>query len=127
MVAVLTQRAAKPSSTLRGISSAGIIEEGQLYAVCMQELAAQMSVHSPALSEMSGRLFHGFVGLFQRSVSHQEARLARERDAQRTQLLGTWFKPLRRCLGRRFSNSPPGIRGRLPAGPAADVPCVAVA
>ena len=81
MIAVLTHRASKPAGRDRGIANAGLIEEGQLYAVCMQELAAQMAVHSPALSELSGQLFHGFVNLFQRSVSAQEARLARERDA----------------------------------------------
>ena len=47
----------------------------------MQEMAAQIAVHSPALSEMAGHLFHGFVGLFQRSVTQQEARLRREREA----------------------------------------------
>ena len=36
-------------------------------------------MHSPTLSEMSGHLFHGLVGLFQRSVTHQAARLPRER------------------------------------------------
>ena len=81
MVAVLTARAARPHGRERSIANAGLMEEGQLYAVCMQELAAQMAVHSPALSEMSGQLFHGFIGLFQRSVAHQEQRLAREREA----------------------------------------------
>jgi hypothetical protein len=89
MVAVLTHRTARPAGQRdRGISSAGLMEEGQLYAVCMQELAAQIAVHSPALSEMAGALFHGFVALFQRSVTHQEGRLTREREAhERTRVL----------------------------------------
>ena len=73
MVSVLTARGNRPPTRDRGISNAGLMEEGQLYAVCMQEVAAQMAVHSPALSELGGALFHGFVNLFQRSVSHQEA------------------------------------------------------
>ena len=81
MVALLTSRSGKPPGRDRGISNAGLIEEGQLYAVCMQEVAAQMAVHSPALSEMSGQLFHGFVALFQKAVNHQETRLSREREA----------------------------------------------
>lgn len=86
MVTVLMQRAGRPQGRERSITSAGLIEEGQLYAVCMQELAAQVAVHSPLLSEMSGQLFHGFVSLFKKSVGHQEARLGRERD-------GEWERP----------------------------------
>ena len=74
MVSVLTARAGRVPSRERGIQGSGLIEEGQLYAVCMQELAAQISVHSPALSELAGQVFHGFVGLFQRSVSAEEGR-----------------------------------------------------
>ena len=56
MVSVLTARAARPQGRDRGISQAGLVEEGQLYAVCLQQVAAQMSVHSPSLSEISGQL-----------------------------------------------------------------------
>ena len=79
MVSVLTARAARTQGRDRGIAQAGLIEEGQLYAVCMQQLATQVAVHSPALSQLAGELFHGFVGLYKRTIDAQEGRLARER------------------------------------------------
>ena len=79
MVSLLTSRA---NTRVRGgISDAGLMEECQLYALCMQELGVQLAVHSPALSETSGQLYTGFVQLFRRSVQQQEARLSKERDA----------------------------------------------
>ena len=81
MVALLTARASRQHGARGSISDAGFIEESQLYTLCMQELAVQLTVHSPALSELCGQLFQGFVQLFKRSVQHQEARLAREREA----------------------------------------------
>ena len=81
MVALLTARASREHGARGSISDAGFIEESQLYTLCMQELAVQLTVHSPALSELCGQLFQGFVQLFKRSVQHQEARLAREREA----------------------------------------------
>ena len=39
MASVLAQRAAHPPDRARGISHAGLVEEGQLYAVCLQEVA----------------------------------------------------------------------------------------
>lgn len=81
MVSVLTARAGRTSNRDRGIQNAGLIEEGQLYAVCMQELASQLSVHSPVLSDLAGQLFHGFISFFQRSLKAEEFRLEREREA----------------------------------------------
>jgi len=83
MVSVLTHRSERPQSIpLSGnIADTGLMEEGQLYALCLQELGAQLAVHSPALSSMSGELYHGFVNLFKRMIANLDARLARERHA----------------------------------------------
>ena len=76
MTAVLVQR---HSSTAKG--RAGFLEEVQLYAVSMEELAVQMAAHSPALGEVAHSLYKGFTRLFQRALEFEEARLAKERDA----------------------------------------------
>ena len=61
MVALHTARASRQHGARGSISDAGFIEESQLYTWCMQELAVQLTVHSPALSELCGQLFQGFV------------------------------------------------------------------
>ena len=61
----------------------GAVEQAQMYAVCMQELSVLVSSLSPTLAELCGTLWHGFVGLFRRSLAGEEAQLAREIAAHR--------------------------------------------
>ena len=56
----------------------GAVEQAQMYAVCMQELSLLVGSHSPTLAELCGTLWHGFVGLFRRSLAGEEVQLARE-------------------------------------------------
>ena len=59
----------------------GAVEQAQMYAVCMQELSLLVSSHSPTLADLCGTLWHGFVGLFRKSLAGEEAQLAREVEA----------------------------------------------
>ena len=61
----------------------GPVEQAQMYAVCMQELSLLVSSHSPTLADLCGTLWHGFVGLFRKSLAGEEAQLAREVEAHR--------------------------------------------
>ena len=53
----------------------GPVEQAQMYAVCMQELSLLVSSHSPTLADLCGTLWHGFVGLFRKSLAGEEAQL----------------------------------------------------
>ncbi|KAL1530223.1 hypothetical protein AB1Y20_001138 [Prymnesium parvum] len=77
MAAVLSQRLAMAAKE----SMVGLVEETQLYAVCMEELAVQISIHSMPLSEVASSLYRGFTLLFKRALEHEKARLAKEREA----------------------------------------------
>ena len=78
MAQVLVQKEKLDNESNAGVGNAGIVESAQLFAVCMQELSTQMSVFSPALSEICGALWRGFVGLFRRSIAIEETRFGAE-------------------------------------------------
>ena len=59
------------------------VEQAQMYACCMQELTVLVGSHSETLSQLCGTLWHGFVGLFKRALSAEEAMLAEEVVAHR--------------------------------------------
>ena len=77
MAAVLSKRSAGAARE----SMVGLVEETQLYAVSMEELAVQISVHSPPLSHVASSLYKGFTKLFKRAMEHEKARLEKEREA----------------------------------------------
>lgn len=57
-----------------------LLEETQVYAVCMQELSVQISIQSPQLSSIASSLYKGFTLLFKRALEHEKSRLAKERE-----------------------------------------------
>ena len=54
MVSVLVHKETVEGEPSDGLSGAGLVEEAQLYAVCMQELCSLVALNAPALAEISG-------------------------------------------------------------------------
>lgn len=79
MAAVLEQR---QTTAFGRASQHNFLEEVQLYAVTLEELAVQVSMHSPALAEIASSLYRGFTRLFHRVLNYEESRLAQERAAR---------------------------------------------
>ena len=83
MVSVLVHKETVEGEPSDGLSGAGLVEEAQLYAVCMQELCSLVALNAPALAEISGALWRGFVGMFKRTLAKEERRVDDEKKRHR--------------------------------------------